>query len=355
MRPISSACGSHHGNCSASTRASGRCAFTVREYTSASVPLRGKRRPDSAWPSSCRTRSSRSAVSPASSTLSLGGRPSGSAYRRTSRHATEWNVPPTTWPRADTPARSSSPRVRVSSSRAARRVNVSSRIRSGATPSAISQATRPASVAVLPAPAPATTRRGRPAGAVAALRCASLRPVSQSSLSNICSSIRHRAGRRYPRSVATFALIHGGGGSAWDWHLVAPLLRERGHEAIAVDLPSEDETAGWSAYVDTVVRVVGGRTNVAVVGHSLGGFTAPLVCAPLDAGLLVLVAAMIPSPGELFADWWTNAGYEESGYDDVFYNGVPPALAAEAKRRSREEVSRALQEPWPLEAWPETP
>jgi pimeloyl-ACP methyl ester carboxylesterase len=37
--------------------------------------------------------------------------------------------------------------------------------------------------------------------------------------------------------VATFALIHGGGGSAWDWHLVAPELRERGHEPVAVDLP----------------------------------------------------------------------------------------------------------------------
>jgi hypothetical protein len=26
-----------------------------------------------------------------------------------------------------------------------------------------------------------------------------------------------------------FALINGGGGSAWDWHLVAPELPERGH------------------------------------------------------------------------------------------------------------------------------
>jgi pimeloyl-ACP methyl ester carboxylesterase len=57
--------------------------------------------------------------------------------------------------------------------------------------------------------------------------------------------------------MATFALIHGGAGSAWDWHLVAPALRERGHDAVAVDLPSEDESAGWSEYTDTVVRAVG--------------------------------------------------------------------------------------------------
>ena len=158
--------------------------------------------------------------------------------------------------------------------------------------------------------------------------------------------------------MATFALIHGGGGSAWDWHLVTPVLRELGHDPVAVDLPCDDESAGWSEYKDTVVRAVGGRGELVVVGHSLGGFTAPLVCEHLRVELLVLVAGMIPSPGELFADWWTNSGYEASGYqddDDVFYHDVPPALAAEAKRRERNESSRALHEAWPLEAWPDTP
>jgi pimeloyl-ACP methyl ester carboxylesterase len=155
--------------------------------------------------------------------------------------------------------------------------------------------------------------------------------------------------------VATFALIHGGGGSSWDWHLVAPELREHGHDPVAVDLPSEDKSAGWSDYVDTVVQAVGDRSDLVVVGHSLGGFTAPLVCARVPVELLVLVAAMIPSPGELFADWWTKVGYEESGYEDTFYHDVPPGLAAEARRRERREDSNALQEPWPLEGWPDTP
>jgi pimeloyl-ACP methyl ester carboxylesterase len=77
-------------------------------------------------------------------------------------------------------------------------------------------------------------------------------------------------------AVATFALIHGGGGSAWDWHLVAPALREHGHDAVAVDLPGEDESAGWEEYADAVVEAIGDRRGVMVVGHSLGGFTAPL-------------------------------------------------------------------------------
>lgn len=155
--------------------------------------------------------------------------------------------------------------------------------------------------------------------------------------------------------MATFALIHGGGGSAWDWHLVAPLLSDHGHEAVAVDLPNEDESAGWPEYVDTVVGALGGQRDIVVVGHSLGGFTAPLVCARLPVDLMVLVAAMIPAPGELFSDWWANAGHEESGYDDLFYHDVPPDLAAEAQRRERGEDALALQQPWPLEAWPDTP
>jgi pimeloyl-ACP methyl ester carboxylesterase len=155
--------------------------------------------------------------------------------------------------------------------------------------------------------------------------------------------------------VSTFALVHGGGGSSWDWHLVEAELRDRGHGAVSVDLPIEDRLAGWEEYAGTVIHALGNRRDVVVVGHSLGGFTAPLVCARTPVDLLVLVAAMIPSPGELFSDWWTNTGYHNSGHDDVFYHDVPPELAAEARRRERDEASKALQQPWPLDAWPDTP
>jgi pimeloyl-ACP methyl ester carboxylesterase len=155
--------------------------------------------------------------------------------------------------------------------------------------------------------------------------------------------------------VATFALIHGGGSSAWDWHLVEPELRRRGHETSAVDLPTDDADAGWWDYADRVVDGIGGRGDVVVVGHSLGGFTVPLVAARIPVDLLVLVAAMIPAPGELFDDWWANSGYESSGEEDVFYHDVAPELAAEAQSHERQERARALREPWPLDAWPDTP
>jgi pimeloyl-ACP methyl ester carboxylesterase len=155
--------------------------------------------------------------------------------------------------------------------------------------------------------------------------------------------------------VATYVLIHGGGGSGWDWHLVAPELRKRGQEVIVPDLPSEDESAGLWENADAVVEAVGDRQDLVVVGHSLGGFIAPLVCTRVEAELLVLVAAMIPAPGETGIEWWKNTGYEDSGEEDVFYHDVSPELEAEARRRERGQSERSLVEPWPLDAWPYVP
>jgi pimeloyl-ACP methyl ester carboxylesterase len=162
--------------------------------------------------------------------------------------------------------------------------------------------------------------------------------------------------------MASYALIHGGGDVGWYWHLVESELRERGHEVVAPDLPCEDESAGWSEYANAVIEAIGDRENVVVVAQSLGGFTAPIVAERRPVDLLVLVAAMVPLPGETFDDWakaeWGETVIEQPDYDDeigLFYQDVPPELAAEALRRGRQEVSKAMREPWPLEAWPEVP
>ena len=170
--------------------------------------------------------------------------------------------------------------------------------------------------------------------------------------------------------MTTFALIHGGGDVGWYWHLVVDALRARGHEGVAPDLPCDDDTADLDDYADAVVDAVGDRTDVVVVGQSYGGFTAPLVAERLHARGLVLVAGMIPVPGEPPADWWTNTGYREAvdeqaaldggvtGNDDpfvTFYHDVPRALAQEAMTKERSESEAAYTRPWPLEAWPDVP
>ena len=131
---------------------------------------------------------------------------------------------------------------------------------------------------------------------------------------------------------------------------------------MAPDLPADDEASGLPAYADVVLDAIGDRTELVVVAQSFGGFTAPLVSDRVATELLVLVAGMIPSPGEPPDDWWGNTGYEREGReqdDDViatFYHDVPPELASEALRRERAHPSaRAMREPWPLEAWPDVP
>jgi pimeloyl-ACP methyl ester carboxylesterase len=161
--------------------------------------------------------------------------------------------------------------------------------------------------------------------------------------------------------VATFVLIPGAGDRAWHWHLVADELRERRHDVVAVDLPCDDESAGLSEYVDTVVEAIGERGDLVVVAHSLGGFTAPLVCARVPVHLLVLVAGMVPTPGEKAEDWWSNTGYVPApgdyGDDEIalYLHDVPPDLAAEALAKGRDQTMTPMREPWPLDAWPDVP
>src|SRR5262245_3245220 len=96
----------------------------------------------------------------------------------------------------------------------------------------------------------------------------------------------------------TYVLIHGAGDSGWYWHLVERRLRERSHDVVVMDLPIDDDSAGLVDYADVVVEAIGGRRNLVVVAQSFGGYVAPIVCGRVPVRLLVLVAGMIPSPGE---------------------------------------------------------
>ena len=103
--------------------------------------------------------------------------------------------------------------------------------------------------------------------------------------------------------MATFVFIHGAGDVGWYWHLVETELRARGHDTVSPDLPCDDDSAGLPEYADTVAGAIGDRTELVVVAQSSGGFTAPLVCDRVAVELLVLVAPVIPAPGEAPADY----------------------------------------------------
>jgi pimeloyl-ACP methyl ester carboxylesterase len=172
--------------------------------------------------------------------------------------------------------------------------------------------------------------------------------------------------------MATYALIPGGGGDPWEWHRLVAELTSRGHDAIPIRLPAEDDKAGWSEYAEAVVDAIDGRDNVILVAASMGGFTAPIVCTRRRIDLLVLVNAMLPVPGETFNEWGANTGsgsarreYHASlGLSSVdaedaavvYYHDFPSEIRAEAQARTWQDQSMArLNEPWPLASWPDVP
>jgi pimeloyl-ACP methyl ester carboxylesterase len=174
--------------------------------------------------------------------------------------------------------------------------------------------------------------------------------------------------------VSTYLLIPGAGGRASYWHLVAPMLRSAGHTVVDPDLPAGDDTAGLAEYVAAAEFALdgeGGADDLVVVGQSLGAFVAPVVAAHRRAAALILVAPMIPRPGETPGEWWHATGQGEAAAacarsegrdpdapfdpDVVFLHDVPASALSSAAEESQDQADRPLDDPLPLDAWPDVP
>jgi pimeloyl-ACP methyl ester carboxylesterase len=155
----------------------------------------------------------------------------------------------------------------------------------------------------------------------------------------------------------TYALIPGAGGSAWYWHRVAPLLPD----AIAIDLPADDDSADLTTYADTVVAAVTGVGGpLILVAQSMGAFTAPMVASRVPVASIVLVNPMVPTAGESPGQWWAATGHKQvvPQFDPVedFFHDVPPDVREEAFRQGEPRQSDTpFGQPWPLDRWPEVP
>jgi pimeloyl-ACP methyl ester carboxylesterase len=171
-----------------------------------------------------------------------------------------------------------------------------------------------------------------------------------------------------------YVLVPGAGGAAWYWHRVVPLLEAAGHEAVPVDLPGDDESAGLPEYADLVLDVARGHLDVVLVGQSLGAFTVPLVARDLvDGGTppdaLVLVNAMVPAPGETPGAWWDHVGQEQARIDAAkaggwpvdfdldshFLHDVDTAVAATGEKHQRPEAAAVFESVCDITAWPDVP
>jgi pimeloyl-ACP methyl ester carboxylesterase len=167
----------------------------------------------------------------------------------------------------------------------------------------------------------------------------------------------------------SFVLVPGAGGNAGYWQRVEPLIQDAGFHTVAVSLPNWPG-ATFADHADAIVAATGAPDEVTLVAQSMGAFSAPLTCDRLPVSELVLLNAMIPSPGETAGEWWGNTGQAEAvrsndlregrdpeaGFDPQthFFHDLPPdVLALLLSSEDAEPAASLFDTAFPLHSWPE--
>ncbi|MBS1846170.1 MAG: alpha/beta hydrolase [Actinobacteria bacterium] len=172
----------------------------------------------------------------------------------------------------------------------------------------------------------------------------------------------------------TFVLIPGAGADPRVYGATIAALRERGHDGIAPPLPLDDAAATPSDHADAIVGALPDPAPqpLVVVGQSLGAYSATIAAARLYPSRLILLAPMIPAPGESAGNWWEGTGHDEviaplverlgrpSEWDEealaeVFYHDVDEATLAANAAYEGVPSDGLFAEPLPLAAWPDVP
>ena len=113
--------------------------------------------------------------------------------------------------------------------------------------------------------------------------------------------------------MATFVIVHGAWGGAWEWTAVARALRGAGHEVFTPTLTGMGERAhlarqdvGMTTHVRDIVAMlqIEDLHDVVLCGHSYGGMpvTGAADQVPDRIRLLVYIDALIPRDGQSALD-----------------------------------------------------
>jgi pimeloyl-ACP methyl ester carboxylesterase len=168
--------------------------------------------------------------------------------------------------------------------------------------------------------------------------------------------------------VSIFALVPGAWHGAWCWDRLTGALRERGREAVAVELPSEDPEKGLGDYADAIERALGDADDVMLVPHSLGGLVGPVAAARRPLRALVYLAALVPEPGLSFNEQLSAStepvltvsggrSLDDQGRSQwpdpevtarIMYSDLAPDDARWAAKRLRAQGQRSQTEPSPV-------
>lgn len=174
--------------------------------------------------------------------------------------------------------------------------------------------------------------------------------------------------------MATFGLIPGAWHGAWCFERLIPALEERGHSAIAVELPCDDVAAGFPEYVGAVVDALSGTRELVLVGHSLGSHTVERATSALRVQRIVHICGVIPprsnedrshqpemdAPGTFEtlssgdgAMWWSSAdGAIAAMYADCHPDDAQ--WAVDRLRRQSTTPHRTIEEPVAMPSRPTT-
>jgi pimeloyl-ACP methyl ester carboxylesterase len=171
--------------------------------------------------------------------------------------------------------------------------------------------------------------------------------------------------------MTTFGLVAGGGHNAWCWDRVVPELEARGHEAVAIDLPTGQADMGLEDFATAVVNGLAGVTgDIVLVGHSLAGRYLPLAAGQLPGSRMIFLAALIaeepsdevPAAGQPAAP---PAGGGRGKFDEqgrlyftpedaaaAFYSDCDEETTAWAVAHLVPQGVKVIREPFPKGGWP---
>ena len=176
--------------------------------------------------------------------------------------------------------------------------------------------------------------------------------------------------------MATFALVAGGGHNAWCWERVVPALEQRGHQAVAVELPTGEPGLGLADFAGAVVDGVSSAKldstgDIILVGHSLAGRYLPLAAGQIPGSRMVFLCALIakeaapdeappePREGERPAgvrhgqlDEQGRLYFSDEDAAQLFYSDCDEQTVAWAVSHLAPQGTWVIREPFPQGAWP---
>src|SRR6266404_9236785 len=170
--------------------------------------------------------------------------------------------------------------------------------------------------------------------------------------------------------MSSFCLVHGSTQNASCWDLVIRELVQRGHEAVRMNLPTDEPEASATRYADVIAQAIpADRDDTIVVAHSASGLFLPLVPEKRRVRRLVFLAAVIPRIGKslrdqviddkgMFNPEWLGKDPtkdEQIARQYLFHDCSPERTKWALSTMSLMFARQAIVEVCPLNVWPAVP